>query len=95
MALSHAVSEEHVDPSLDAPVPKSVVVPVAVAVSMFPVLVALAMARVRHHVALVPSVVDEVDRLTAGMVFVAMFVPMLPVTRRHPKIDALATSVAV
>ena len=59
-------------------------VPVLLAVS-FAVPLALAL----HHFAVVPAIVNEVNRDAAGLVAVAVFVPLLAVARRHPKIDRL------
>ena len=48
----------------------------------------------RYIFPVVPVVVDKIDRLAAGVVFVAMFAPVFGITRRHVQIDGLRVGVA-
>lgn len=71
------------------PAVATVVIPVLLA----PITAPLAMPGLvaRHIFTVVPVIFDEINRLTAGVVFVAMLAPMFGMAGRHPQINRRPT----
>jgi len=53
------------------------------------VVASLGSAFASQHVVSVPDVIDEIHRLSTGVVFAAVPFPVFPMLQRHPQIDRL------
>ena len=69
----------------------AVVVPVPMTMTVLPTVlpVAASLWALRHDVLLVPVVIDEIHRVRARMIFMAMLLPAHPMTGRHPQVSRL------